>query len=211
MISIPRLSIDDDSDEDFYRLGLLNGQQVQVEIIPGEGRYLEGGEFPQGCSVGSFFDSGLVHDLRIKIFDRDGVSVMESVDQAGPGINEQTSLIEVPRNGSYFVKVSGGLANAAQLYELRVRLDEQLPEARVVLGEPEVVAESGVIKNGRPDPVKRCVRIPVINEGLESTDLLATQTAVSSNVTLFSSNGSSILSGEKRGGRVGFWSRWGLW
>ena len=200
MISIPRLSIDDDSDEDFYRLELLNGQQVQVEIIPGEGRYLEGGEFPQGCSVGSFFDSGLVHDLRIKIFDRDGVSVMESVDQAGPGINEQTSLIEVSRNGSYFVKVSGGLANAAQLYELRVRLDEQLPEARVVLGEPEVVAESGVIKNGRPDPGETVrVRIPVINEGLESTDLLATQTAVSSNVTLFSSNGSSILSGGETG------------
>lgn len=187
VLSLPRLSIDDDSDEDFFQLELLNGQRFQIEIIPGEGRYLEGGESPQGCSSGTFFDSGLVHDLRIEVFDRDGETILEAVDQFGPGNSEQTSWIEVPRNGSYFVKVSGGLTDAAQLYEMRIRLEEQLPGPRLVLGEFEVLAESGVEKNGRPDPGETVlVRIPVMNEGVGATGQILGEIESSPNVTFFS-------------------------
>ena len=198
-LSLPRLSIDDNGDEDFFRLDLLNGQRLLAEVIPGEGVYREGGESSQGCGPGELFDSARVHDLKVEILDRDGEAVLESADRLGPGGREEISLFEVPRMGAYFIKVSGGTTDAAQLYELRLRLEAQLPGPRLVLDEAEVVEESGSFKNARPDPGETVrVRVPISNEGLDAGGNLDLAVTHSEKVILFSQSAPRGLApGEK--------------
>lgn len=183
---IPRLSIDDDRDEDFYRVSLLNGQKLQVRVVPGEGTYAEGGEGDAGCSSGVLFNSAVVHDLKITVFDRDGDTILSEVDAFGPGGVEDSDLIEVPRSGDYFVRITGGVANAAQLYRLELSLEERSPGPRLVFENPVVLAESGSVKNGRPDPNETVrVRFPLLNEGSSPSGDLSLALATSNNVTVF--------------------------
>lgn len=199
-LSLPRLSIDDNGDEDFFRLDLLNGQRLLAEVIPGEGVYLEGGESSHGCGPGELFDSARVHDLKVEILDRDGETVLESADRFGPGGREKTAVFEVPREGGYFLKVFGGITDAAQLYELRLRLEEQVPGPHLVFDEAEVVAESGALKNDRPDPGETVrVRVPLSNEGLDAGENLSLAVTVSEKVTLFAGSAPPALAPGERG------------
>ena len=197
---LPRLSIDDNGDEDFFALEVLNGQRLQVELAPGEGSYLEGAETGNGCFAGEVFDSAIIHDLRVEIRDRDGEGILLAQDGLGPGGVEDTGFFEIPRNGRYFVRVSGGEVNAAQIYQLSLRLEDRAPGPRLVLGESEVMAESGVVKNGRPDPNETIrVRIPVVNEGLSGTESMNLSVTGSDTVTVFSATAPGTLSPDETG------------
>lgn len=195
-----RLSIDGKEDLDFFRLEVLNGQRLQVELIPGEGRYAEGGESSSGCSGGTLFDSRAVQDLSLEMIDRNGVAILATADREGPGGVEELSSFEFPRSGRYFLKVSGGRTNAAQLYQLRLNLADRLPGARLILGDPVVVAESGSEKNGRPDPGETVrVQFPLENEGTLPSGALSVQVSGPGEMTIFESAVPEVLGAGEAG------------
>ncbi len=198
--SFPRLSIDGRGDTDFFRFEVLSGQRLDVALFPGESEYLEGEQMTNGCSQGTSFDSAGAKDLTIEILDQDGVTILAKADRGGAGQIEEIDLFEFPRDGTYFLKVRGGTANAAQLYELRLDLEERLPGPRLVFGEWKIVGESGSVKNGRLDPNETLrLQIELENEGELPTGDLTVSATGSGNVTIFSQSLSGTLaSGESR-------------
>jgi hypothetical protein len=187
-LDLPRLSIDDNSDVDYFRVSLLQGQKLSATLTPGEGSYLEGGTIGDSCSTGTQFDSATIHDLRLELFSADGSSLLEFSIAGGLGEQEQIDDFDISEDGEYIVRVNGGSANAAQLYRLNFDLLDRPPAPRLVQLSSSVIEESGSVKNGRLDPGETVkVRVVLKNEGRLATSDLAANVSVPGNVTLFSS------------------------
>jgi hypothetical protein len=185
-IEFLRLSIDDDRDQDFYRFEGLIGQRLNVEVVPGEGAYLEGGETDAGCSEGTRFESGKVHDLSLQIFAEDGETILFDAASGGLGDSEKIEQFRLPATGYFYLRVSGDQANAAQIYELEMELMARVPAPWLKLVGHKIIEESGTIKNGRLDPGETIrLAIEVENSGELETGPLATNISVSDNGVLF--------------------------
>ena len=109
LTTISRLSIDDNSDVDYYRIEASNRQILTVGLNPGEGTYLEGESLASGCSVGEDFDSDAIHNLSIELFGSDGSTLLASANSESAGENEEVTDFDIPDDGSYFIKVTGCL------------------------------------------------------------------------------------------------------
>ncbi|MGC6465940.1 MAG: matrixin family metalloprotease [Akkermansiaceae bacterium] len=194
-LGIPRLSIDDNDDVDYFELAMLEGERISVSVIPGEGSYLEGGQIGEACSGGSLFDSGAIHDLRLELREEDGLTVAASSLSGGLGENEQIIDFEIPADGTYFIRVNGDGSNAAQLYRMDVAVEERPPAPRLALLDTVIIAESGDVKNGWMDPGETVkARFVLKNVGELPTSDLVVQVNSGDGVTVFSSEfGSSRL------------------
>ncbi len=113
------LSIDDNSDVDYFSVTIAAPTAFIATVTPAQrAPYLQG---PQnsGCTGGSLFDPRLIQDLKIDILDADGVTVLDSADANGIGETE-TALGIIDAPGTYFIRVRGSGANNIQRYALRV-------------------------------------------------------------------------------------------
>lgn len=188
-LDLPRLSIDDNGDVDYFRCSLLKGQKLSVTLTPGEGSYLEGGAIVNDCSAGTIFDSGAVHDLRLELFNADGSTLLAFSFSGGLGDGEVIDEFEIAEDGEYIIRVNGGTGNAAQLYRMELGLVDRPPAPRLVQLASSVIEESGSVKNGRLDPGETVkVRIALKNEGRLATSNLVANISAPGNVTLFSSS-----------------------
>ena len=120
------LSIDDNSDIDFYQLDNLPvGTPITVRAIPvtTPSNFLEGSQNSDGsCSAGSNFDFTNIHDLEIEIIASDGRTVLSQANNQPPGMPEEIIAFEAPLRSDYYLRVSGDSANNTQLYTLEVDL-----------------------------------------------------------------------------------------
>ena len=199
-LRMPRLSIDGGADVDFFRIRALEGQRLSVTLLPGEGTYLEGGETRAGCSNGTSFRSNEIQDLRMAIIGPDGFTVLQEVNAGGLGIAESLTRFLIESDGDYFLRVSGDSSDAAQLYQVNLTLGDRVPGSRIELGDGVVLAESGVVKNGRLDPNETLrFGIDMENEGGSVTGALRLNVTASSNVTVFSSEIPPMLGARERG------------
>ena len=114
------LSIDDDSDVDFFRFTLLGPGLIDIELTPLGPTYLEG---PQGGSE-SLLNTAAQNDLSLTLWDSDGTSIADFADDNGLGGGEELQGVFLFEPGDYYVSVAG-TQNAAQFYELG--LDAKLP------------------------------------------------------------------------------------
>lgn len=114
------ISLDDNSDLDFYSFVAAAGASLDVTLTPMGSTYLAGAQNGDGsCSSGSSFDSLRIQDLGLRVLGVNGSSVLGSADASGVGVAETISGLALPSGaGTYFVEVSGDAADAAQLYEL---------------------------------------------------------------------------------------------
>lgn len=187
-VFLQRLSIDDNTDLDYYRFEAIGGRRLTVSLDPGEGSYREGEETRSGCSSGSNFDSDAIHDLSLAILDQNGSSILASSSSGGEGDREQISLFEFPEDGTYFLRVTGDTSNAAQLYELEARMNDRIPGPHLEAGEVVVLEESGSVENNRLDPNETVrVSIPIQNNGSRPAVDVQTNFEVTDGVTLYSS------------------------
>lgn len=125
--TIGDLSLDDDSDIDFYAISLAAGAVLDVVVKPVGFTYLEGPQNSNGsCSTGSSFNSMSIHDLSLQILDADGSTVLASADIGVEGELEELTSIVLP-NGTGFMEISGSSANDVQLYEIDLAT-EVLPD-----------------------------------------------------------------------------------
>jgi hypothetical protein len=196
------LSIDDNSDVNYFAFGTGANQEASVTLSPNiAAPYLEGPQNPNGsCTAGTLFDPTLIHDLAVAILDSDGTTVLASADASGVGGDE--SLVEIPLPsgaGTYFVRVLGDSTNDVQGYTLSLAVDAEVTPTPTPSATPtatptttptptpgpvpdiqilQSVLDFGIIEVGSSHEI----RLRIDNVG--SADLLVTATT-SSNVPVF--------------------------
>ncbi len=125
--SYTNLSIDDNADQDYYSFTVTGGTLLDVTVTPTGSTYLNGPQNANGsCSAGTSFDSLDVQDLSIEIFAADGTTSLGSSDSGGLGAAESLSDVALASSGTYYLRVQGATADAAQLYDLSLTTSSAL-------------------------------------------------------------------------------------
>ncbi len=121
------LSIDGDSDVDFYQFTISQPLEVSLAVTPKGATYQIGPvNGPQ-----SSYNARALNDLSLALFDASGSLQIASANAFGPGFGE--SLLRDLQPGSYLVRVTGSL-NDVQLYEIALHATLQGPEALTWVG-----------------------------------------------------------------------------
>ncbi|HHH76072.1 MAG TPA: matrixin family metalloprotease [Phycisphaerae bacterium] len=107
------VSIDDNSDTDFFSFTVSTGASVSLTVTPLGPTYMQG---PQGKTQTSF-DSSSQSDLTLELLDSDGTALLALANSTGLGSAESLEDIELFDAGTYFVKITGN-ADEAQLYQM---------------------------------------------------------------------------------------------
>ncbi|HVJ82779.1 MAG TPA: matrixin family metalloprotease, partial [Planctomycetia bacterium] len=97
------VSIDDDTDVDFYSFTVSLPGQVSI-LLESLGFTYNLGE--QGVSGEIAFDTRLRSDLRLALFGVNGTSMLASANIGGLGVNEQI-VFNLLAGGTYFIRVTG--------------------------------------------------------------------------------------------------------
>ena len=109
------VSIDDDSDVDYFSFTAAESQVVNILLTP------MGPTYSEGASENSTspFDGSARSDLTLTLYDTDGTTVLASSDLLGLGMTETILNFELETAGDYYVRV-GGKTNDAQFFQLDV-------------------------------------------------------------------------------------------
>lgn len=121
------LSIDDNSDTDFFRFTVSAAGLVDLTLTPLGPTYQEGA---QGGTQSPLVTSEL-SNLALTLFDTDGTSVLQTAASQPIGVAEQISDFAIASPGDYFVRITGA-QNAAQFYQLDVAM-QAVPEPSTLL------------------------------------------------------------------------------
>lgn len=134
------LSIDDDSDTDFFSFSLGAPLEVSLNLTPRGATYQVG---PQGGTQSSFNTLEL-SDLTLDLYDRNGTSLLESANDTAAGSSESISRQLQP--GTYFARVKG-LSDNVQLYRLVVSAIDTLPKNLLWTGAASAAWSTGPTMN----------------------------------------------------------------
>lgn len=125
------LSIDDNSDVDYFRLdNLPAGAFLSCQIIPVETPvgFVEGPQNTDGsCSTGTPFDFTHVHDLSLDLLAANGSSVLVSSDANPAGQPEEILSHPSGTGGTFYLRVAGDSTNSTQLYTLEIEISLNPP------------------------------------------------------------------------------------
>jgi hypothetical protein len=116
-ITVSNVSIDDDSDVDYYGFSVDAGLLVDFTLEPFGSVYTVGLEGGSNAS----FDSRAQSNLAFTVLAANGTTVVASANAAGIGASELLVDLSLAA-GQYFLRVTGA-QNAAQLYSLTVDAD----------------------------------------------------------------------------------------
>lgn len=122
------VSIDDDSDTDFYSITVGANSSLDVSLTPLGPTYNQG---PQDGTQTTFVASAQ-SDLSLAVLDSNGSTVLASVDNTSLGGSESLSDVTLTSAGEYFVRITGA-QNAAQLYQLSLSAESSAPVAGVTI------------------------------------------------------------------------------
>jgi hypothetical protein len=116
-IIVPDVSIDDDSDVDYYSFSVNTGAMVDFTLEPVGSVYTVGLEGGSNAS----FDSRAQSDLSLMVLAANGVTIVQSAYSKGLGGSETIVDLNLTA-GQYFVRIAG-VQDAAQLYQLTLDAD----------------------------------------------------------------------------------------
>jgi uncharacterized repeat protein (TIGR01451 family) len=175
------VSIDDNSDVDFFAVTVPAGTRATVTLTPTGTTYLSGPQNANGsCSAGSNFNAKNQSNLALELRGLSGNNVLASANAGGLGATETITNFALPEGaGTYFVRVSGS-ANAAQMYSLSVQLDATEADLSITKTESADPAYTGT---------SLVYTIEVSNAGpLAATNVVVTETLPGA-VTFVSTSG----------------------
>ncbi|WP_254512973.1 choice-of-anchor D domain-containing protein [Anatilimnocola floriformis] len=136
------LSIDDDSDVDWFKFTVTSGGSLAMTLTPTGSTYQ---------SNTGMFNSLSQSDLTLTVFGTNGTTVLRTVNAGGAGATETLNAMNLPGAGTYFVRVSG-TANAAQMYRLNGTITglavPAAPEIAVQDGVTNIVDNTGTVAFG---------------------------------------------------------------
>jgi len=113
------VSIDDDSDVDFFSFSIGGAQLVDLIVTPMGPTYDEGAQGSGAAGSQQPFRAAAKSNLTLALYDTDGTSLLEFSNDTILGMSEEISEFRLPSAGEYFVRV-GGLNNAAQFFQLDI-------------------------------------------------------------------------------------------
>ncbi|MEX0939164.1 MAG: Ig-like domain-containing protein [Pirellulales bacterium] len=124
-IDVDLVSIDSDTDADYFRVEAAAGTRVSVYLTPLGATYDQG---PDGNPppAPTSFDSSSQSDLVLSILD-DGGAVLATANAAGLGAGEEILDFVVPASGAYFVEVLG-TEDAVQLFQIEITTADRFEE-----------------------------------------------------------------------------------
>ncbi|PZD73395.1 Leukotoxin [Acaryochloris thomasi RCC1774] len=111
------VSIDDNSDTDFYRFAIASPSAIDVILNP------RGPSYNQGPQEGAqaLFNAKALSNLSLAVFNSSG-TLLRSVNNAAAGESESIAGLQLLSPGAYYVRVTGS-ANNVQLYDLSIAVN----------------------------------------------------------------------------------------
>ena len=116
------VSIDDETDPDFYKFTVGAATSVSLTLTPRGTTFQQGAE-PERAGdtvIESAFNSKRQSDLTLTLLGRDGTTVLQSQNSGGLGVTESIQSFQLTRPGTYYVRVNGTTVDKVQLYGLNV-------------------------------------------------------------------------------------------
>lgn len=112
------VSIDDDSDIDYFQFTITQPRTVNVELAPiGPDAYLNGRDGTASAGTQTLFSPREQSNLVLQMLATDGISSLVTENSTSLGEAEQIVEFDLTEPGTYFLRISG-IGNAAQMYEL---------------------------------------------------------------------------------------------
>ncbi len=130
------VSIDDDSDVDYFSFSVEPNQLVSIWLTPMGPTYREG----SNANNATDFDAAAQSDLTLTLVDSNGTTVRSTADDTGLGMTELIRFHQLGEATDYFVRV-GGKQNAAQFFQLDIIAIPE-PTSWLLLGMATLVAAS---------------------------------------------------------------------
>lgn len=119
-LTVGDVSIDDNSDVDWYRFSVGALTTVTVNLRPQGLTYLDGPQNSNGtCTAGTNLNTLIFNDLGFDVVASNGSTVLSTANSGGAGVDESASVL-LATPGNYFVRVFGGAANQVQAYTLEI-------------------------------------------------------------------------------------------
>ena len=134
------LSIDDDSDSDFFSFTITQRSEVTLDVLPVGTTYKVG---PQGGEEAPF-NTRELNNLALALVGANGVSVLTSTNANGAGLGESIAYQLDP--GTYYARVRGTL-NDIQLYGLTITAAPSAAGTLVWKGNAGNAWDTGVTSN----------------------------------------------------------------
>jgi len=115
------VSIDDNSDSDYFSFTVPAGTELSVTLTPTGFVYLSGAQNADGsCSAGTSFNAQNQSDLSLEVYGTSGTNLLASANANGAGSGESIPNLALTGGaGTYYVRVLGS-ANRAQMYFLQL-------------------------------------------------------------------------------------------
>jgi Ca2+-binding RTX toxin-like protein len=116
------VSIDDETDKDFYKFSVQAAGEVSITLSPRGTTYSVGPQNIPGDPVvpQTSFNSKNQSDLTVTLLGEDGVTVLQTQNAGGLGVNEVIEDFMVISPGTYYIQVTGATTDKIQLYGLDV-------------------------------------------------------------------------------------------
>lgn len=143
LVAMREVSIDDDSDQDWYQFTVGANRQVDVTVRPVGFTYLNGPQNSDGsCTPGTSLDSLAIHNLGFEVRDSDGTTVLATGNSNPAGAAETLNDVALGAAGVKYIRVYGDSTNEIQLYDLEITVEPAEPGADLAIS-----------KADHPDPV----------------------------------------------------------
>jgi hypothetical protein len=145
-LSLSQLSIDDNSDSDWYAVVFNDPGELTVQVTPTGQTYLDGPQNSNGsCSAGTPYDSLRIHDLGVDIVDSNGFTIVATADNGGLGDAENLTWV-AESAGTYYIRVTGDTTNSIQAYNMFVTIEELpfIPATIQIVGAAPDLLDPGV-------------------------------------------------------------------
>lgn len=178
------VSIDNANDQDHFRFTSEQFQKLTVVVSPQTNSYLEGAQLSSGCTSGTNFSPSTQQNLTLEVLATDGNTVLASSTDGAIGEGESIIDLEFENEGTHYIRVAGDNTDSAQLYSLTILLGGAPPTPNVVFASNNLVAESGSVKNGRPDPGETIlVDLSLVNVGTKISSNLKVDLTIPDGMT----------------------------
>ncbi|MBO6513191.1 MAG: matrixin family metalloprotease [Phycisphaerales bacterium] len=115
--SLLNLSVDDNSDDDYFEINLTEPARITMSVTPDADEYQQGTQ-TQACNSGTNTDYDSIHNLRISIFaPGDVINPALVADSNGTG-QDETLIYDAVSAGTYYIRVDASTStNSVQRYQ----------------------------------------------------------------------------------------------
>lgn len=113
------VSIFGTTDSDYYSFNVSSAARLSAVLTPQGGTFNQG---QQGGSAPTTFNAVNRNDLTLTLLGTDGSTQLAIANTTAAGLAETLSGFSLPSAGQYYVHVTGGTADAIQLYDLKLSI-----------------------------------------------------------------------------------------